>query len=216
MTKSKKTNKFCKKKNPTRQKRRQTNRTIIFSLDEPFCVWAARTMWRWSQSRLSGGRGEGQDISACGCPSALQDDTLGESCPGDQSFVLGRVISNFLSKFTMYIGQEEVSIFPLGPFRVFSPCFRTPLYTLTISSTNTKTISVGRRSCHQIAQQDSADYTQTNHLLHATLTCIQEKTKLNDLQCLREAIHHTREGVQCLPGWLVPRGERGWLQLRGL
>ena len=73
--------------------------------------------------RLPGGRGEGQVISACGCPSALQDDTLGESCPGDQSFVLGRVISNFFSKFAMYIGQEEVSIFPLGPFRCIFTLF---------------------------------------------------------------------------------------------
>ena len=91
----------------------------------------------------------------------------------------------------------------------FSTCFRTLLYTLTILSSNKKIISVGRRSSQQMVQQNWADYTQMNHLLHATLTCIQEKIKLKNLQCLGEASHHTRKGVRCLPGWLAPRGERG-------
>ena len=101
----------------TRQKRRQNKKPWANTYDEPFCVWAARTLWRWSLSRLPGGRGEGQVISACGCPSALQDDTPRESCLGDQSF-LNEYFQPF-SKFAVYIGQEEVSIFPLGPFRLF-------------------------------------------------------------------------------------------------
>ena len=87
-------------------------------LNEPVCVMTARARWRWSQPRLSWGRGGGLCSSVFGCPPASWGDHPLGGPRREQSFKPS--IFNFLVKILFVYRAGGRSIFHLAHFGFFS------------------------------------------------------------------------------------------------